>query len=171
MITIRKSNNIGGTWDDIVVDQPFYPESSVKGAILPPISSPYTFLDKATNTILLFFIVEEALMCEKIPVEVFQDSKTKAESIIKKIKPKMIYGNYSSDMADRGVAPASSLDELEEEELKVPSQRVTAMIDISGFARVFFKNGQGALISLISSNLGEVWHTEKEYAQAGVQNV
>lgn len=172
---IRRSANSGKTWFDAVPkDFSFIPVlQSTTTTATPTVAtkeqeesqpavaeSPYCLYDDALDTITMFFTFRGALAYIKIPVEALTKESTDANALasLKAIKPKILFGRYTTEMFNRGMTEAR-IENVDRgaNAPRIPAQRVAAIKTNEGYYRVFFKDENSKLYSLISKDAAETW--------------
>lgn len=175
-IRVRKSNNEGGVWQDVFPDSTVFlpplkssgsPSESTNQAVVDG-DSPSCFYDVSTKKVHLFFVVDSCLLTMIMAEELFLYTLADAAAEVAKITPSVIYGKISDNLKNRGVsAQFSVLDRQNDKSTtfneSISAQRVATGRISSGTLRVFFKDDQQILRSLISSNAGNLWLSEAQY--------
>jgi len=171
---VRRSANGGKTWSDALpADFSFIPpiqedvevEEGVETQELeesqPAVAeSPYGLYDDALDSVTIFFVFRNSLMYVKIAVEAFlkQSDDEQANDLLSEIKPKILFGRYTTEMFRRGITEADIEDvDRGASAPRIPAQRVAAVKTDEGFYRVFFKDDDQKLYSLVSKDAGESW--------------
>jgi hypothetical protein len=143
-----------------------------EGSFANPVQYPYVLVDESTHNCHLFFFSEAALLLHTFPIETLLLEPDKIEEALALIKPRFLHGRLTKTLVDRGIVPIRPNRTPEEEESSslatVPAQRVSGVITTSGYLRVFFKDEDGIVASLISSNSGATWFTDQEYSSSPV---
>lgn len=172
---IRRSANSGKTWSDAVPgDFSFIPAlTTTTDATTTTVAtkeqeesqpavaeSPYCLYDDALDAITIFFTFRQSLMYVKLPVETLMKESTDAVALgmTKEIKPRVLFGRYTTEMFKRGITPAriENVDRGASAPI-IPAQRVAAVKTVEGYYRIFFKDESQKLYSLISKDAGESW--------------
>jgi len=172
---IRRSANSGKTWSDAVPkDFSFIPpistttEATTKTVATkeqeesqPAVAeSPYCLYDDALDAITIFFTFRGSLMYVKLPVEALMRESTDSVALdmTKEIKPRVLFGRYTTEMFKRGITEAriENVDRGASAPI-IPAQRVAAVKTTEGYYRIFFKDENQKLYSLISKDAGESW--------------
>lgn len=180
-IVLRRSSNNGQTWEDVLPqestflpamkqtasEESFNQVQTNASTTVSDGDAPYCFFDATSQTILLFFMSSEALLCMIIPEKVLELAPEDAAAALKRIVPEVVYGSVSKQLADRGVKAQSTV--LDRQSTKPPPvekispQRISTVRLEGGHLRTFFIDQQKFLRSIASSNDGKLWQTEDQY--------
>jgi hypothetical protein len=184
---IFRSNDSGKSWISILpITYSFFPlteeektsKESFAGAVENKVQFPYAIIDSSTGNCHLFFFSELALLIFSLPAEALLLSPDKMVPILDLIKPRFIYGKLTESLIDRGITSARPSRGGEEGETSaqaegsspvIPNQRVSVTITASGYFRVFLKDENGIILSLLSNDSGTTWFTDKEYSNLSVE--
>jgi hypothetical protein len=167
MIIARKSPNLGGSWGDVFPQGTNFigsteQEKTGDGTELPVQESPSCLYDPIFDTVVLFYFVENVLLCIKIPVAIMLDSKVKAGSLVSSIRPVALAGPVTQELIDRGIGVATSvLDQGDEPPPLIP-HRTAGYVTTEGYYRIFFRDQDQRMKSLFSFNAGDDWFTDKQ---------
>lgn len=172
-IRARRSTDNGQTWVDIFSNTTtFLPSTTTDQASLSDADAPYCYYDISSQTVLLFFIADNSLLCMIIPEHVLLLEQSEADEAIKTIHPEVIYGSLSSSLESRGIGLQSTVLERKtaaQDNFKetINPHLISAIRLDGGHIRVFFLDSQKVLRSLISSNDGKLWQSEDQYLSNG----
>lgn len=172
-LVVRSSSDMGSSWVD-VVSEGFNPipstqgqdsrsQSDASGSNLVP-EAPYCMYDWGTKNILLFFFVGQVLCYISIPSSLLRRPVDAATKALGGIRIKMLYGNLSKDLFDRGIMPAKGVSN-QGESPRLNPHRITGYITATGFYRIFFKDEKERMLSLVSFNTGDSWSTEQQVVE------
>jgi len=176
-IIVRTSSNLGAAWTTAISEKfTFYPkrdtpkeeattETTETETEETHLSCPYVLYDEALDVGHLFYVIDQTLLCVSIAMGVFRnkDTATCETDAVKYVFPKVVYGPLTKDMFDRKISKAIIDPEGQENMVKVANQRVTGLINSQGYYRVFFKDTDGNIRSVISSNSGTQWYEDDKY--------
>lgn len=172
-MVIRRSSDMGGSWTDVVSegfnlipdakDRDSLPQSDTSSSDLVP-EAPYCMYDWGTRNILLFFFVGQVLCYISIPSSMLKRPVAAATKALGETKIKMLYGNLSKDLFDRGIVPAKGVSN-QGESPRLNPHRITGCITATGFYRIFFKDEKERMLSLISFDTGDSWSTEQQVVE------
>lgn len=172
-LVIRRSSDMGGSWADVVSegfnpipsaqDQDGMSQSDNSGSNLVP-EAPYCMYDWGMKNILLFFFVGQVLCYVSIPSSMLKRPVDAATKALSETKIKMLYGNLSKDLFDRGIVPAKGVSN-QGESPRLNPHRITGCITATGFYRIFFKDEKERMLSLISFDTGDSWSTEQQVVE------
>ena len=165
-IYARRSCDNGATWVDILPSQiSLFPQ--VPGGTPTDPDAPSCFYNRSTNDILLFSVMDNALLMMRIPESALLLSQPDATAAVAKIVPQIVYGKQSANLLSRGIAYQSTVISRQQNDStlneSVSSQWVAIARTSSGCLRVFFTGSSGFLASLISSDGGALWQSEAQY--------
>lgn len=176
-LILRKSFDKCKTWSDI-----FSPGARlIKAANDSDLADqdgtyPMIFCDKSTGIVFLFMCIETSLVMMRIPEEILLNDQRRASEIIKNIEVELIFGVLSEDMEKRGIIASNAVKEREKmdkgksetggtvsEPEEIPPQRVAVAKTEFGSLRLFYVDDELLMRSLISSDAGRTWLTEKQF--------
>jgi hypothetical protein len=166
-IYARKSCDNGTTWAYVLSPQTsLFPQVPGSGTIADP-DAPMCFYDKGAGSVILFSMMDSAILMMKIPEAVFLLSQSAAAEAIAKIVPQIVYGKQSANLLSRGIACQSTVISRQKNnstlsESVSPHRVAIARTDI-GCIRMFFMSQAGFMSSLISSDGGTLWLSEGQY--------
>jgi len=179
-IIVRTSSDLGAAWATAISEKfTFYPKKDTTttettvttGATTTEIeethlSCPYVLYDDALDVGHLFYVIDQTLLCVSIAMGVFRnkDTETCEVEAAKYVFPKVIYGPLTKDMFDRKIPKVITDPKGQENKVKVANQRVTGLINSQGYYRIFFKDTDGNIRSVISSDSGTQWYEDDKYA-------
>jgi hypothetical protein len=166
-IVLRKSPDLGDSWQDVLPESfSFVPKIPSKpDAERVDGEAPYCFYDSSTNNVFLFFFYQQSLLCLKIAAEVLRGAPEDVAKILSEIKPSLLVGKVNSDITDRGISIQKSVEDIEKDKTEPPSlspHRVAAVKTADGYYRVFYKDDEKRLRSLVSNDNGGTWATENQ---------
>lgn len=161
----RRSSDNGETWINL------FP---AKFILLPPkgtdpaddeVSAPACYYDDGQNAIFLFTIYSNCLLVQKIPEQVLRREPDIIAAEMAKLKPVLIFGQSTDDIAARGIAVDKNVIDRKSDDKKESTSphRVSAVRPEGGHLRVYFLNDQNRLTSLISSDGGQRWQSDRQY--------
>lgn len=161
-MVVRRSPNVGGSWLDALPRSfSFVPalegdSETVYG------EAPFVHVDPATETVFVFFFLESSLLFLKVPSELFMLPPAEAAEELSSIVPRVVVGALSEDMQQRGISSQATVIEGEDP-IRLSPHRIGAITTPQGYSRVFFKDQDQKLRSIISNNGGETWDLEEAY--------
>lgn len=172
-IVIRVSANVGESWRDAVAN----PTEGIR--LVQPLPDedensareefPTCGYDQANDTIMVFFFLDGKLLMTKIPGSTLQLSADIVESaFLNNLKPILLVGNLTEDLESRGISAGFLEEETEnqpsenQEEQRLTPHRVSFVVTANGHYRIFYKDHERKLKSLISINNGDLWLTEEQ---------
>ena len=181
---IRRSNDNGSSWRDAIPrDMSLVPppksdptEAATKRTPL----FPYCLYDGSNKSVNVFFFYESSLLYVKLPTEILRmnpdnsDDLAKIKSQFSKFKPVLLVGNLTQNMVDRGIVPNLSVDPKLRENPPAdmskdtdttagPSlspHRIGGVVTLRGYYRIWFKDANLVLRSLMSFDNGSQWYTD-----------
>lgn len=157
----KKSFNLGDSWVDALPSTfSFIPSKDGDDVVYG--ESPYCCIDCPQNAVFIFLFMERSLLFVRFPQEVFLKTKESAANELSKIKPVVLVGPLTQDMLDRGITGRQSVKNDKTSE-GINPHRVAAIISDQGYSRLFYKDSEQVLGSLISTSGGTHWLTEEEY--------
>lgn len=158
-IVIRRSLDMGDTWTNILPSG----FSFIPGKDMGDLEAPFVMYDSTQDVILLFYVLNGTLLFQRLSANILRkEPDVIAGALI--LVPKALFGSITKQMVDNGVVPTLSIFAgLANDGKAVPAQRLAGYITSTGQYRVFLKDSDGLLLSLISSNSGEEWLSETEY--------
>jgi hypothetical protein len=168
-IVVRRSIDLSGKWSDALprgfmfIPETKTDEDSAEGTTTtePDGSSPSVLYDNATQDVLLFMTIEQSLVYSKFPGEILRNKSDAAAAALEPYRnPKLLFGEMSTDMLGRGITPAIVVNEVEdksESSNRIQAQRVSAIKSTQGYYRVFFKDEDRRLRSMVSFDMGGTW--------------
>lgn len=180
-IRVRRSTNEGENWEDVFSDKavflPAKKPDTTSSTTVPATDqsvtdgdSPSCFYDQSTETIMLFFIVDSALLMVELAEEILLLPMADADKAIAKLTPVVIYGDVSDNLKSRGVSAQSTVLDRKKSsttfsETISPHRIAVGRLD-GGHLRLFFTDQQKKLRTLISSSGGNLWLTEDQYIKS-----
>jgi hypothetical protein len=165
-ISVARSHDVGDSWMNVLPEDfsfiPKNPNSTSTDRVDG--EAPFCFYDAATDNLLVFFFYHSCLVFIKAPVSVFRDAPEAAGEALAKMKPMILVGQANKDMADRGFTAAKSVEDIKTGETPpvLSPHRVAAIKTVQGYYRVFYKDDKKKLKSLISTDNGGTWMTERQ---------
>jgi hypothetical protein len=170
-IRARKSSDDGETWRDIFDENttflPKEPDSSGATSSVVDGDAPYCYYEEGQQIIMLFFIVDNALLSMNIPDHIVRFDADMASLAIKDIKPAIIYGDVSDNLEKRGIGLQETVKERKSSNdafnEKISPHRVVVERTSSGHPRLFFSDQDKILRSLLSGDGGHLWQTEDQF--------
>ena len=163
-IVTRKSTDLGKTWSDALSDGfMFIPKVPLAAGSHASHEldgeMPVCMCDDSTYDVFLFMVFQGSLIYFKFPAELLRKPPADAATALKQtLQPKLIFGPLTKEMFDRGIRPVEV--EGRSKEADQPSvlvQRVAVIKTVEGYYRVFFRDVQENLRSLISYDVGVTW--------------
>jgi len=174
-VMVKRSVDGGEVWESVFPDDfSFYPNRTSGGTdatAAAQVQSPFVMLDWSTQNCIMTFVVEGSLLAYRFPAEVLRVSKDKAAATLSKyLEPKVLFGPLTQDMADRGISYGTAVPEHETAKgstvpVQVLSHRMTGVVAQNGYYRVFFKDDESRLRSLISTDLGSSWLLDQDFVK------
>lgn len=181
---IRRSNDSGSSWRDAIprdmslVPPPKSDLNELANKRTPLF--PYCLYDGSNKTVNVFFFYESSLLYLKLPTEILRmnpDNQADLQKIrdqFSKFKPQVLVGNLSQNMVDRGIVANPTVDpklrenpptdmSADKDTTPAPSlspHRVGGVVTIRGYYRVWFKDANLVLRSLVSMDCGTSWYTD-----------
>lgn len=168
-IRVRRSSNSGKNWEDVFPEGTvFLPES--KAGTESSEDSPSCFYDLSNRKVLLFFVVDSALLMMSIPDDLLFLPMESAASQLKKIIPTVVYGSVSDNLKERGIQAQSTVLERQKansafSETITPHRVSIGRLD-GGQLRLFFIDELKKLKTLISTDSGNTWQTEDQFIKS-----
>lgn len=159
-IVVKKSTDLGDVWSTVL---------DGNGALFPELGedeetqlfSPSLFYDKVTDVVSVFFFLGSSLLVKDVPAAVLRSGGDVAG-----IKPTLLVGAYREDFEERGIRQASSARATTPPPELVP-HRVAVVSTEAGYRRLYFKDQDDVLSSLMSPDDGLDWFAEAQYAALG----
>lgn len=181
-IYVFRSYNGGSAWENLLPDGfSFYPPvRTIKDDIVTLDSAgavsgtdpsvpqyPYVMVDWPSQTAHFFYFVDDNLLEFQVPVEVFRESKsTLPGQLALFIRPRVVVGVLTKDMAERGITYGNQELSSKSPPIKATPQKVTGVITQNGAYRVFFRDSNSVLRSIVSFNLGGTWILDEDIKQS-----
>jgi hypothetical protein len=167
-IVVRRSTDLSEKWIDALPRdfrfvQPTPTKEGEEGANKEETDgeAPFALYDEGTQDVLLFMTLDQALLYVKFPAEMLRKPPNDvAEGLKPFLKPKLLFGRMTKKLFDRGIEPASVVNAPEAKDdpsNRLPSQRVAAVKTTEGYYRVFFRDDDVKLRSLVSFDVGNTW--------------
>jgi hypothetical protein len=169
IMVVRRSHNLGSGWTDVLPRSfSFIPAKSQDEKLSERTAlAPFVLYDWATNIVSLFFLFESSLMFVRFPGDKLRNLPSdKLAEEMGKIKPQVVVGALSKNMADRGITRNVGVEKkqgaTDKKPPKLSPHRVTGVVSAEGYYRVWFKDEDEALRSLISTDTGNTWRDERD---------
>jgi len=171
---VFRSYNGGDSWENLLPDGfSFYPPKGenpsetekLVDAATP--QRPFVLVDWPSQTGHFFYFVEDNILLFNFPVEVLRESKDAlAEELSLFIHPKVVVGQLTADMAERGITYGNQELSNKNPPIKATPQKVSGVITKNGAYRVFFKDNNDVLRSIVSFNMGNVWLLDEDIKES-----
>ena len=183
-IVIRRSGNNGiASWRTLAEGYVFLPDLASETATSRTEGQfPFLYYHVSTDIFSFFMFYENALIQMRIPASVFDLEDAQIVAALDNIPREVIFGKLSDDMVKRNAAATASgkagivlqksvverMDALalQFDESVSPQRIAVASID-SGHFRLFYKDNNGRLATLLSVDAGLNWQTQDQYIQKG----
>jgi len=173
-IIVRKSNDNGlYNWTTITNNYIFLPklpteseESRIEA------ESPSAFYSCPTDTVYLFMFYDGALIQMSIPAFIFNEDPLQIQAKLDTLKREVIYGKVTENISKRGITSQLSVQERIEKlkdkfDENISSQRLAIASIDKGHFRLFYRDSNGRLATLFSSDTGMNWQTQDQYIEKG----
>ena len=109
----RRSCDNGATWTYVLLPRaslfPQVASSEASTTTLTDPDAPSCLYDKGTNSVILFSIMDNALLMMRMPEAVLLLPQPDAADAIAKIIPQIVYGKQSANLLNRGIAYQSTV--------------------------------------------------------------
>lgn len=164
-IVVKRACDHGQVWQEALPESfSFIPNGGIESPRIDG-EAPFCLYDDATKSVCMFFFYQSCLMNLHFPSETLKEDSATAASDMSLLKPQVLIGAVTQDMIDRGITVQKSVEDIETGAVppKLSPHRVAAVCTGQGYYRVFYKDDKQRLRSLISSNNGELWLTEKQF--------
>jgi hypothetical protein len=170
-IIVRRSHDIGDSWMNLLPEAfSFIPaKPGTTDAERIDGEAPFCMYDSATDNFLMFFFHRACLLFSKFPAEALRDTPDTASRQMSLVKPMVLVGRPTKDMTDRGITASTSVEDIRSGEVPpvLSPHRVAAIKTAQGYYRVFYKDDENKLKSLISKDNGGTWLTERQSQEIG----
>jgi len=174
---IFRSYNGGDIWENLIPNGfSFYPPTRVvKNGVVTQEQNkpseidaaipqyPFVMVDWASQNGNFFYFVDDNLLLFTFPVEILRESKSSLpDKLTKYISPQVVVGQLTFDMAQRGITYSNTELSKKNPPMKAIPQKVTGVITHNGAYRVFFRDSNGILRSIVSLGLGSSWLLDED---------
>jgi hypothetical protein len=162
-ILVRKSHDLGDVWDSFLPsDFSFFPKKKdqKKDEKQPALEAPSCFYDSATDVMILFFFVNSSMFATRLPMQLLRDGS----GSLSEIKPMLLFGEYTQDLADRQIKSAKSVQSPSNKGVRLAAHRTACIKTVTGYYRIFFKDENNRLKSLLSFDNGFDWLAEDQFS-------
>jgi hypothetical protein len=179
-IYIMRSYDGGDVWENLIPDGfSFYPPKRIMSGetVLyeqnDPVESeanipqyPYVMVDWPSQNGSFFYFVEDNLLTFQFPIEIFRGTKENIPNdLTNYIRPKLVVGKLTSDMIERGITYANPELTSKSPPIRATPQKVTGVMTQNGAFRVFFRDNNNSLASIISTNMSGTWLLDEDIKQ------
>jgi hypothetical protein len=181
-IVIRRSGDNGvATWTTLAKGYVFLPafltetqETRAEGQF------PFVYYHSPTGILYLFMFYENSLIQMRIPVSVFDYEDDQIAATLDGITKDVIFGGLTDNMKKRNDAAVAAnkagislqdsvvkrIEKLKDQfDESVSPQRIAVAAIDSGHFRLFYKDNNGRLATLLSSDAGLNWQTQAQYIE------